>query len=265
MFQKLLSCIVAFSFVTSLIAMPLAGNYTIGGTSPDFTSINAAIIALDSNGISAPVIFNIRNGSYPELLFFSAVAGASPLNTITFQGESGDSSLVEINGATTANQQNTLRLNQINYLTIKHLTLRQYPNVNNNAVVFINRGKYCTIENCELFGHFSSNSSATEYVVQGCNDSNLVIRNSYLRGAVSGCYLGNPFFSHRNLLVDNCNVATSLFIDAGAFATIRGNTILARVLLQATSQSCYNKQQLHSKHFTVHFIERLATSKNENL
>ena len=246
MFKSLLLCIVAISTATSLFAAPLAGTYTIGGTSPDYATINAAITALDSNGISAPVVFNIRNGSYPELLIFSAVAGASATNTITFQGESGDSSLVEINGATTTNQQNTLRLNQINYLTIKHLTFRQYPNVYNNAVVFINRGKFCTIENCELFGHFSSNSSATEYVVQGCNDSNLVIRNSYLRGAVSGCYFGNSFFSHRNLLVENCNVATSLFIDAGALAIIRGNTILARVLLQATSRATINNNYIQN-------------------
>jgi hypothetical protein len=239
---------------TLTFANPLAGSYTIGGTAPDFTTINAAITALDSNGISAPVVFNIRNGSYPELLIFSPVAGASATNTIIFQGESGDSSLVEINGTTTSNQQNTIRLSQISYLTLKDLTIRQYPNVNNNAVVFVNRGKYCTFSNCVIWGHSSSTSSATEYVIQSCNDSGMVVSKCYLFGSVSGCYFGNPFFSHRNLLVEDCYVGARITVNGGAFVKIRNNTILGRVLLEQTSRSDFHNNFLNS------YLQMIASS-----
>ncbi len=243
---KFITLFFLLGIATLTFANPLAGTYTIGGTAPDFTTINAAITALDSNGISAPVVFNIRNGNYPELLIFSPVAGASVNNTITFQGESGDSSLVEINGTTTSNQQNTIRLNQINYLILKDLTVRQYPNVNNNAVVFINRGKYCTFSSCVLWGHSSSTSSATEYVIQSCNDSGMVVSKCYLFGSVSGCYFGNPFFSHRNLLIEDSYVGARVTVNGGAFVQIKNNTILGRVLLEQTSRSDFHNNFLNS-------------------
>ena len=44
-----------FLFITHIIVFAqLNGNYTIGGSSPNFTTLNGAVSALTTNGISAP-------------------------------------------------------------------------------------------------------------------------------------------------------------------------------------------------------------------
>lgn len=79
-----------------LFCQALNGSYTIGGTNPDYQTFNGAVEALDSLGVSGPVIFNVRDGNYVEKLLLQKVSGASDTNAITFQSASGDSSLVNL-------------------------------------------------------------------------------------------------------------------------------------------------------------------------
>lgn len=235
--SRLLLALFGLFFCQIILAQPLNGTYTIGGSNPDFITINSAIAALNNNGVNAPVVFNIRNGSYLELLLFSPITGASATNTVTFQGESGDSSLVVINGSTNSNQQNTVRLDTVAYLTMKHLSIIQSPNVNNNAALFINKGKYCTFSHCKIWGHYSSNSSASDYGIQGINDTNMVFTKCNIRGGASGNYFGNIGSNHTKLLIDSCEIISSVFIDKGTFSTLSNSTVSGRVLLQQTSRT----------------------------
>ncbi|RPH33061.1 MAG: hypothetical protein EHM93_06485 [Bacteroidales bacterium] len=75
---------------------PFSGIYTIGGFSPDFTTIGGAVEALEASSIVAPVTFNIRDGIYNEQIILGRIAGVSKINTITFKSESEDSSRVSI-------------------------------------------------------------------------------------------------------------------------------------------------------------------------
>jgi hypothetical protein len=230
-----------FLFISALVfAQPMSGTYTIGGTNPDFASINSAVANVVFNGVNGPTDFIIRNGTYNEILQIAAIPGASAANRITFMGETADSNLVLINGATTTDQQNSLRLDFLEYVTFKSITVRQLPNVFNNAVVFINRGKYINFENCVLWGHGSSTSSATEYVIQGCADSGFVARNCFIRGANEGLSLSNgSSISHRNVLIENNNFQTGgkqLFMNGGAFSIVRNNYFTSRVLYQTHSR-----------------------------
>jgi pectin methylesterase-like acyl-CoA thioesterase len=72
---------------------PLNGIYTIG-TSSNFPSFKAAVDSLKSKGISGPVVFNIKNGTYNEQISIPAITGTSAIKTITFQSESNDSTKV---------------------------------------------------------------------------------------------------------------------------------------------------------------------------
>ena len=56
-----MSLIVGLLFFGSAKAQ-YSGNYTIGGTTPDFTSIQSAADSLASQGVSGAVILNIRDG-----------------------------------------------------------------------------------------------------------------------------------------------------------------------------------------------------------
>lgn len=219
-------------FAAAAQAQPLNGNYTIGGANPNFVTINAAIQQLDSVGVSGPVTFWIRNGTYPEVLFIDSVNGASATNTITFRSESGDSSAVVINGTTTSARNNTLWMNRVSYMRFHQLTFRQLPSVHNNAVVFVGRGNNLTVSNCVIWGHASSTSSGTEYGFQGACDSNLLVENCIIRGANEGIVSAGssfpaqqrPIFRNNYLLgiTTNC-----IYVVGGAFATITGNTIEA--------------------------------------
>jgi hypothetical protein len=95
-------------FYISLIIVPeysfaqLSGNYTIGGTNPDFTIISDAVNELLTNGVSGPVIFNLRSGTYEEnggtervLYIDQQITGVSESNTITFQPDASTGANVD--------------------------------------------------------------------------------------------------------------------------------------------------------------------------
>lgn len=86
------------------LSAQLNGTYTIGGTSPDYASFTEAVDSLNSLGVSGPVIFNVRSGTYPEnftigLNTVGPIAGSTVINTITFQSETKNANDVVLEGA----------------------------------------------------------------------------------------------------------------------------------------------------------------------
>ena len=81
------------------IAQPLSGTYTVGGGGA-YASIEAAITDLNARGVSAPVTFAIRTGTYtPPATGYvlSQVATMSLINTVTFKPDAG--AIVTIDGS----------------------------------------------------------------------------------------------------------------------------------------------------------------------
>ena len=79
-------------YVSVGLGQPMSGNYTVGGTSPDFATPQDAANALKACGVSGPVTINIRPGTYMRqgspgvvIKLDTVVAGVSPTNRITFQ------------------------------------------------------------------------------------------------------------------------------------------------------------------------------------
>jgi len=100
-----ISCLFTIAILftyTSLMAQALNGSYTVGGNNPDFVSIGDAVAALETNGISASVTFNIRPGAYEEnagadrvLYIPQQITGVSAANTITFQPDNANGGNVD--------------------------------------------------------------------------------------------------------------------------------------------------------------------------
>jgi hypothetical protein len=63
--------------------IPLSGNYTIGGTTPNFATLNEAVNTIKCGGVTGAVTFNIRPGIYRERVSVPAILGASNKNWIT--------------------------------------------------------------------------------------------------------------------------------------------------------------------------------------
>ena len=67
------------------IAQALSGSYTVGGTSPNYPSIDSAISAVEINGVKGPVILKIRPGTYNETVQIDSAKGLSDTNTLTLR------------------------------------------------------------------------------------------------------------------------------------------------------------------------------------
>ncbi len=63
----------------------LNGFYTIGGSSPDYTTISAAVADLNALGVSGPTRFAIRAGTYTEQISIDAITGTSAADTVQFR------------------------------------------------------------------------------------------------------------------------------------------------------------------------------------
>ncbi|TSJ42297.1 T9SS type A sorting domain-containing protein [Fluviicola chungangensis] len=154
-------CLTTFTFflLAGIGHAQLSGTYTIGGSSPSYSTITAAVNALNAQGVSGPVTFNIRDGIYAEHVIIDQIAGASQTNRIIFQSESLDSSLVrwEFNNTILADNY-VCRLNGADFITIRHLTLARDLSSSQGCrtVIFENGAHNNRVEHCRLIGRISS-------------------------------------------------------------------------------------------------------------
>lgn len=168
----------------------LCGNYTIGGATPNFATPKAAINYLNEAGVTCAVTFNIRNGVYAEADTLYQVAGASATNTITFQSESGDSSLVKIaqtDGIGGADY--VLKLIGADYVNFKKITVERtfgggyYPNL----VALVNMSTNNSFTNCAFNTsgtgiHFANNSIYGVTYTTNKDSANIFTNNSFAGG-----------------------------------------------------------------------------------
>ncbi len=85
---------VLLSLVAGLVSFAgysqLSGTYTIdpNGSGPtNFTTWNAAVTALETNGVSGAVTFNVSDDTFNESVQLDAIPGSSTTNTVTFQAD----------------------------------------------------------------------------------------------------------------------------------------------------------------------------------
>lgn len=136
--MKILLTVLAIIGITNgFFAQPLNGSYTVGGNAPDFVTLQNAADALNFNGVSGPVFFNIRPGTYSKnggnntvLILDSIVTGLSSSNRITFQPDAATGGNVNnvilemnINDVNTADRH--IVLLQLDYITFHNLTFQE--------------------------------------------------------------------------------------------------------------------------------------------
>ncbi|NOQ25163.1 MAG: hypothetical protein GQ564_07345, partial [Bacteroidales bacterium] len=132
----------------------LCGTYTVGGILPDFENFTEVATALNNAGVACPVVFEIRDGVYDEQIKLYEISGASATNTITFRGESGDSSLVELHYQT-SNPSNdfTLALTGTDYVSFEDMSVLRTNGT--YSVLIQNNSDNLKFESCRL-GHVIS-------------------------------------------------------------------------------------------------------------
>ncbi len=168
----------------------LCGNYTIGGATPNFATPRLAINYLNEAGVTCAVTFNIRNGIYSEADTLYQVAGASAVNTITFQSETGDSSLVKITQTDgIGGADYVLKLIGTDYVTFKKITVERTPGGGYypNLAALVNMSTNNSFTNCAFSTsgtgtHFANNSIYGVTYTTNKDSANIFTNNSFVGG-----------------------------------------------------------------------------------
>jgi len=179
--------------ITTTLAPGISGVFTIGGTAPDYATIDDARIDLETTGVCGPTTFNLRAGTYNEQVTFGQIIGSSSVNTVTFTSEDAHKdSVLWTNATATSGSRGTINLNGADYFNFTHLTIENthfsYP----TAVTLKNGSDWNTFAwNC-LLGDTTPTSTSTNqsviYTPTGSVDNNNTFDNNTIWGGSYGAY-----------------------------------------------------------------------------
>jgi PKD repeat protein len=191
----------------------LSGNYTVGGSNPDFTTINDAVRGLRSDyGIAGPVVFNIRNGVYIENISLDSIRDLTSTKTVMFKSENNDASLVTITYAPTSTQYNyTIQVKSLNYISFKHLTVTSTGITNARAFVIAGTSSFLSVEKCSIStaSVTTTNNVITAIFGSTLIGSNFIFKNNVISGGAYAMILSGT---------NATSPITGLVIDSNTFS-----------------------------------------------
>lgn len=160
--------------ITKTIYTSLCGTYTIGGSNPDYPDFQSAANALNFSGITCPVIFKVRNGTYNEHFILNQIIGSSTINTVKFESESGNADLCKLSyQLSDPTNDYTLQLNGTDYISFKKLSISRQAGAYN--IIIKNNCKNINFEeNILQFIDFDALS----------RDSNFIFNKNRFNGSV---------------------------------------------------------------------------------
>lgn len=244
----------------SVIAQPLAGNYTINRlastSTTNFTSFQSFFTHAASVGVGGAVTVNISNGPYVEQVQIDAINGVNSINSITLLGNNQVLSY-DYTGSIAANGF-TLRFNGADYVTIKNLEIRAINSTHSWGVHFTNNADNNKLEDCTIavpnnttFNNTSGgivvSSSLSNPFTSGAAASNLTLQGCIISGSAGGSPWYGIFLNPQasgsvasNIQVKSCHIQS--FRETGVYMTnCRGaainNNHISRPLLQNVSNS----------------------------
>ncbi|MDT8323682.1 MAG: T9SS type A sorting domain-containing protein [Bacteroidota bacterium] len=178
---------------TVTVQSALAGSFTIGGTNPDYTAFADAVDDLNQFGVCGPVVFNVRTGTYTEQVELRDITGASAVNTVTFQSESGVTGDVTLTYAASGSGDNhVLFLNGASHVTFKDMTLEATGASYARVIVIDDDATDDSFIDLELIGVTTTNTSSNRAVVyspSGSLNHRVTFRDCGIRNGSYGIYL----------------------------------------------------------------------------
>lgn len=175
---------------------PLNGEYTINSAETgtrNFESINLAILALISNGVSGPVTFKLADGIYREQILIPSIIGASNINQIIFEPLSGSNETVKIVKNFEIEKNHIIEFKSASYFVLRNIGVIAEGNFNSNSIKVSGRSHDLLIENCILEVPIKEEDYSNYYSTGVINlDSklhyNIEIVNNQLEGGIYGIY-----------------------------------------------------------------------------
>lgn len=182
------------TLISPIIKIKIKGTYTLGGSSPDFPTIDSAFRALSSVGVCGPVRFNLKSGTYKEFISINNIPGASLTNTITLGPHPSNSSKPVITNSSTASNNNWI----INFRGTSHVSIDSIGIINTGTaygrvIVFNGVHNYITFLADSIASAIVTSTSddfAVIYDMLPKNQNNfLTIQNCKILNGTYGIYL----------------------------------------------------------------------------
>jgi hypothetical protein len=203
------SCILIFLVQMISKAQCLSGVYTIGGTSPAYTTLTDAVDALVANGVCGPVTFDIRPGTYTESLTIPDISGTSFINRIVFKSENGIATSVSITSA----EPSTIYLNGADYVRFSRLSISNSI-LNSGTTLYVLKLGYNTdnvqITDCRFVGATPNDFTTSIYSFSETSDS-LSIQNSIFTGNRHAISIGTSNPGSAGTLISNNEFTNQYF------------------------------------------------------
>ncbi|MBC7536318.1 MAG: hypothetical protein H7258_11555, partial [Ferruginibacter sp.] len=165
----------------------LCGSYTIGGATPDFTSLSNASAYVSLAGITCPVIYNIRDGNYIESDTINFIPGSSAINTVTFQSQSLDSSKVVFSQGSFTGFFSGLFINGAQYLKFKAITFTAFLEV----VTISGNSSGLSFSNCDFLSTAGAGKLINGETLTASADYSFT--NNSFRNGTSGIVISGPY------------------------------------------------------------------------
>ncbi|MBD3636763.1 MAG: T9SS type A sorting domain-containing protein [Crocinitomicaceae bacterium] len=217
----------------------LNGTYTIGGGTPDYATFADATSALMSCGISGPVVFDVAAGVYNESVTLGPILGSSATNTVTFNGGSAATTVVE-HDATGKN--GTINLEGADNVIFENLTIRNTGTTDAWGVFLTDTAEYDTIQNCIIEMAYSSgiidvagicaSGNPLDDFTEGNNANFCAFDNNVITGGERGIVMeGETIFGNwmNGISITNNQIYNvddyGIYMDNQQFLNISGNWI----------------------------------------
>lgn len=144
----------------------LHGDYTVGGSNPDFANMESVKLALHYCNIDGPTTFHFRPGTYQDF-DLTEDYGQSEVNTITFQGDSRDNVFVINNLADDGNNiYGAVTLINANNFHFKNLTIVGKNEATSKGVLFRGNGSnHIVFDNCVITANNTNTTDNTCFAV----------------------------------------------------------------------------------------------------
>ena len=231
----------------------LQGNYTVGGTNPDFADMNAVKEALEFCGLGGPAVFHLRPGTYTDFDFDENYIGQSAVNTITFQGDDVNSVIVVNNNADAgANTFGAVTLVNVKDYIFKNLTIQGNENATASRGVVV-RGNGSTnilFDGCKITAHNTHSTAVTSCAVSRVTAATsypdtITFQNCTILGGNFGIHYVGSNARKNHLIVDNCDI-TSCY--RAIYTNYSSGTISNNHLKQVSSSNPQNFSGIYSNY-----------------
>jgi len=216
----------------------LAGNYTIGGITPNFPTFKDAALALNQCGISAPVTFNVRAGTYNEQVSIKSIVGTSSTNTVVFQSETGDSTSVILEyDAIGAGDDYVLKLKGTSNIGFNSMTIQALDSFNARVIVLDDYVSGLTLTNNIIQTTVIPTSSDENMALVFCKDtvgSNIIITNNVLTNSINAITLEAGTVKASNWVISN-NIITGHYSSAIKLTNSFSAQVIANTIMPDTA------------------------------